>query len=67
MLRIPFKQWLTLSDPAMEEALHDIALFREFGGRGWDIRLPDVSTILRFRHPLKRHRLDVQIFGLVNS
>ena len=37
MLRIHFmQQWFTLSDPAMEEALHDIALFREFAGLSWD-------------------------------
>ena len=31
MLRIQFmQQWFGLSDPAMEEALHDMALFREF-------------------------------------
>jgi IS5 family transposase len=31
MLRIHFmQQWFTLSDPAMEEALHDVPLFREF-------------------------------------
>ena len=35
MLRIHFKQqWFTLSDPAIEEALHHIALFREFAGLG---------------------------------
>jgi IS5 family transposase len=29
MLRIHFmQQWFALSDPAMEEALHDMALFR---------------------------------------
>ena len=33
MLRILcMQQWFTLSDPAMEESLHDIALFREFAG-----------------------------------
>ena len=33
MLRVHFmQQWFTLSDPAMEEALYDIALFREFAG-----------------------------------
>jgi IS5 family transposase len=33
MLRIHFmQQWFNLSDPAMEEVLHDIALFREFAG-----------------------------------
>ena len=57
MLRVHFmQQWFTLSDPAMEEALHDIALFREFAGLGWDSRIPDESTILRFRHLLERKR-----------
>lgn len=33
MLRIHFmRQWFNLSDPAMEEALHDVPLFREFAG-----------------------------------
>ena len=33
MLRIHFmQQWFTLSDPAMEEALHDVPLFRDFAG-----------------------------------
>jgi IS5 family transposase len=33
MLRIHFmQQWFTLSDPAMEEALHDVPLYREFAG-----------------------------------
>lgn len=41
MLRVHFmQQWLKLSDPAMEDALHDMALFREFAGRGgWDERV----------------------------
>jgi len=68
MLRIHFmQQWFTLSDPAMEEALHDIALFREFAGLGWDGRLPDESTILRFRHLLERHKLAEQILAAVND
>ena len=68
MLRIHFmQQWFTLSDPAMEEALHDIALFREFAGLGWDSRLPDESTILRFRHLLEKHKLAEQILELVNG
>jgi len=34
LLRIHFmQQWFTLSDPAMEEALHDMPLFRDFAGR----------------------------------
>ena len=68
MLRIHFmQQWFTLSDPAMEEALHDIALFREFAGLGWDSRIPDESTILRFRHLLEKHQLTDQILALVND
>jgi transposase, IS5 family len=68
MLRIHFmQQWFTLSDPAMEEALHDIALFREFAGLGWDSRLPDESTILRFRHLLERHQLAEQILALISE
>jgi hypothetical protein len=35
MLRIHFmQQWFNLSDPAMEEALHDMPLFRDFAGLG---------------------------------
>lgn len=34
MLRVHFmRQWFNLSDPAMEEALHDVPLFREFACR----------------------------------
>jgi IS5 family transposase len=68
MLRIHFmQQWFTLSDPAMEEALHDIALFREFAGLGWDSRVPDESTILRFRHLLEKRKLAEQILATVND
>jgi IS5 family transposase len=47
MLRIHFlQQWFGLSDPAMEEALHDVPLYREFAGLdNWTMRLPDESTI----------------------
>ena len=58
MLRIHFmQQWFTLSDPAMEEALHDVPLVSEFAILGWDSHLPDESTILRFRHLLEKHKL----------
>ncbi len=68
MLRVHFmQQWFTLSDPAMEEALHDIALFREFAGLGWDSRIPDESTILRFRHLLEKNKLTDQILACVND
>jgi transposase, IS5 family len=69
MLRIHFlQQWFNLSDPAMEEALYDMALFREFVGldAGED-SLPDESTILRFRHLLEVHSLSLQILATVNA
>ena len=57
LLRIHFmQQWFTLSDPAMEEALHVMPLFRDFAGLGgWDDQLPDESSILRFRHVLEKN------------
>jgi IS5 family transposase len=68
MLRIHFmQQWFNLSDPAMEEALHDIALFREFAGLSWDTALPDETTILRFRRLIEQHKLAPQILGVVND
>ncbi len=52
----------------MEEALHDMPLFRDFAGLGgWDDRLPDESTILRFRHALEKHRLAEQILVTINT
>ncbi|UJW83486.1 IS5 family transposase [Hydrogenophaga sp. SL48] len=69
MLRIHFlQQWFNLSDPAMEEALYDTPMFREFAGldAGED-NLPDESTILRFRHLLEAHNLSVQILATVNA
>lgn len=68
MLHIHFmQQWFTLSDPAMEEALHDVPLFREFAGLTWDRRLPDEATILRFRRLLEEHKLAPQILAEVNQ
>ena len=68
MLRIHFmQQWFTLSDPAMEEALHDVPLFREFAGLNWDTAVPDETTILRFRRLLEEHKLSAQILAVVNE
>jgi len=69
MLRIHFmQQWFTLSDPGMEEALHDVPLFREFAGLdNWSTRLPDESTILRFRHLLEKHKLAERMLVTVNE
>jgi len=69
MLRIHFlQQWFGLSDPAMEEALFEVPLYREFVGLDtWDRPLPDETTILRFRHLLEKHKLAEQILVVVND
>ena len=69
MLRIHFMQQLfNLSDPAMEEALHDVPVFRDFAGlTNWADALPSESSILRFRHLLERHKLAEQILATVNG
>jgi IS5 family transposase len=68
MLRIHFmQQWFTLSDPGMEEAFFDTPLYREFAQLDEFARLPDESTILRFRHRLEKHKLAEQILLTVNE
>src|SRR5215469_7529791 len=69
MLRIHFmQQWFGYSDPAMEEALHDIPVLRRFAGLdAFEDVMPDETTILRFRHLLERHGLAEAIFGKVNE
>ena len=69
MLRIHYlQQWFGLSDPAMEEQLHDVPLYREFAKLdGIAARLPDETTILRFRHLLERHNLAVDMLRVVND
>ena len=68
MLRAYFmQQWFTLADPAMEEAFLDTPLYREFAQLEVLSRLPDESTILRFRHRLEKHKLTEQILATVND
>ncbi len=69
MLRIHLlQQFFGHSDPAMEEALHDIPLYQEFAHLDAGMtRLPDESTILRFRHMLEAHGLGQQILATVNA
>ncbi len=69
MLRIHFmQQWFGLSDPAMEEALHDVPMYQSFAhldaGVGY---IPDESTILRFRHLLEQHKLAESMLATLNA
>ena len=68
MLRLHcLQQWFELSDLGLEEALFDIPLYREFAQLDAHGRLPDESTILRFRHRLEKHKLADQILATVNE
>jgi IS5 family transposase len=68
MLRIHCLQlWWNLSDPAMEEELHERPLYRQFAGLAGARRIPDETTILRFRHLLEKHALTPQILKTVNA
>jgi IS5 family transposase len=68
MLRVHFmQQWRGLSDLGMEEAFFDTPLYREFAQLDPQGRLPDESTILRFRHRLETHKLADQMLATVNE
>jgi IS5 family transposase len=69
MLRIHFmQQWFALSDPAMEEALHDMPVMRAFAGLDAGVdAIPDETTILNFRHLLEAKGLAAAIFAEVNG
>ena len=68
MLRIHFlQQWFGLSDLAMEEALFEVALYREFVTLGSTERIPDRVSILRFRHLLEEHDLSQRIMAAINA
>lgn len=60
--------WYNLSDPALEDAVHDRLSFQRF------LRLdpltqkvPDETTVLNFRHLLEKHRLTEAIFARVRG
>ena len=68
MLRVHcMQQWYSMSDPAMEDALYEIASMRQFAGLSLDNPIPDHSTILKFRHLLERHNLARKIFDEVSD
>ena len=67
MLRIHLlQQWYALSDPAMEEALYEIASMRQFARLSLLEAIPDETTILNFRHLLERHGLAAKLLEAVN-
>lgn len=68
MLRVHLMQnWFALSDPAMEEALYEIASLRTFAHLSLNEPIPDETTILNFRHLLEANDLAEDIFKVVNT
>jgi len=68
MLRIHcLQQWYSLSDPAMEDALYEIASMRLFTGLSLDQAIPDHTTIMNFRHLLERYDLARKIFDEISE
>ena len=60
--------WFNLADEACEDALYDIAAFRDFcridlGGE----RVPDATTLLNFRHLLEHHQIGAALFAKVGE
>ena len=60
--------WFNLADEACENALYDIAAFRDFcqvdlGREG----VHDATTLLNFRHLLEKHHLDAAIIAKVGE
>lgn len=64
MLRVHCLQhWFNLSDPAVEEALYDSESMRRFARLELGVdRVPDETTILRFRHLVEKHGLAELLF-----
>ncbi|WIX25345.1 IS5 family transposase [Xanthomonas arboricola pv. corylina] len=69
MLRMYFvQQWFNLADQACEEALLDSTALRRFVGidLGRE-RVPDATTLLKFRRLLETHDLGAELFLQVNQ
>jgi transposase, IS5 family len=61
-------QWYNLSDPGMEDAIHDRVSFQKFLDIDvlWD-SIPDETTILKFRHFMEENNLQEKIFSGINK
>ncbi len=60
--------WFNLGDEACEDALYDVAVFRDFCridlGRE---RAPDATTLLQFRHLLEAHQIGAALFTTIGE
>lgn len=69
MLRMYFvQQWFNLADEACEDALLDSTALRQFVGIDLGCeRVPDATTLLKFRRLLEKHDLGAALFFQVNE
>ena len=68
ILRVHLMQnWFALSDPAMEEALYEIASLRSFARLSLNEPIPDETTIVNLRRLLEANDLAEDILKLVNT
>ena len=68
MLRIHLlQQWYALSNPAMEEALCDTPVMRQFTQLGGLEEIADETIILNFRLLLEEHQLAAAMFKQINA
>lgn len=68
MLRMYFlQQWFNLSDPAVEDAVYESPVMREFVGIDLGQEpVPDETTVCKFRHLLEEHNLGGAMLETVN-
>ena len=67
MLRVHLLQnWFGYSDPAMEGALYETTILRQFASLGLE-RIPDETTILNFRRLPEKHELAAGILAVING
>lgn len=67
MLRVHLMQnWFGYSDPAMEEALYETTILRQFSELNLE-RIRDETTILNFRRLLEKHELAAGILAVING
>ena len=64
MLRMYFvQQWYALADEALDDAIYDSQALRDFVGIDLSVEsVPDATTLLKFRHLLKKQALTQVIF-----
>lgn len=69
LLRLQCLQlWYNLSDPGLEDAVHDRLSFQRFLKLDpLNQKVPDETTVLHFRHLLEKHGLGKAIFEKVNA